>query len=301
MNPEEQPAVNQTEPTGQDKLSQIRTYQGDVASAISDQQESITSIQQREVAKQRGNNTGEKVEHGGREKVILLVLGSIVLVILGMFGGWYTYQEFIAQRAPSVSPIPESRLFSTTQEAVINVASTTLRADLIRLVRVETDTVIQKGESKHIVLEESFALETNLVTTQTFLKILETKASGPLVRSFDKTFMLGALGGETPSNFIIIKLSSFESAYAGMLSWEENLPRDLGPLFQTSEEIRNIPSPSSFSDTISRNKDIRSLLNAEGKTLLLYSFLDNKTLIITDSLDTLHVIISRLTAESLTR
>ena len=109
--------------------------------------------------------------------------------------------------------------------------------------------------------------------------------------------MFGAL---EKSTFLIIKLSSFENAFAGMLAWEKTLSQDIGPLFATSELLRNLPIDSVFTDIVDKNKDIRILMFND-QTVLLYSFFDNNKLIITDNIDTLRILVDRLIQEKLSR
>ena len=109
--------------------------------------------------------------------------------------------------------------------------------------------------------------------------------------------MFGTFG---ESAFLIIKLASFENAFAGMLMWEKSLSQDIGPLFATAEFLRSVPPETVFTDITDRNKDIR-ILALGGQPILLYSFLDNNTLIITDSMETLRTLIDRLTQEKLSR
>ncbi len=103
------------------------------------------------------------------------------------------------------------------------------------------------------------------------------------------------------SIFLIIKLDSFENAFAGMLEWEKNIAEDIGPLFATREILAQIPAGTAFSDITERNKDSRVIKTEDGQTALLYSFFNDDTLIITDNLETLHVIIDRLTNKLLSR
>lgn len=294
MNPEEVPLEQTEQPSEeQNPLSQIRTYQGDVASAINRQQESLVSIQQTEAARRRAS--GAPTEHTGRQRTALLALGGVVLILLASFGGWYTYQEYLRRSAPPEPVIPESRLITATSENTISTATSTTRSELIKSLRDSAEGVTG-GEIKHLVLETNGRI-TNI---ETFLRILESDAPSSLIRSLSPIFMFGVLGGEVPSSFLIIQVDSFENAYARMLSWESDLARDIGPIFPSADRLVNVTSPE-FRDITNRNKDARVLFDSEDKEVLLYSFLNNDILIITDNLNTLHTVISRLTAESLVR
>ncbi|MFH1472799.1 MAG: hypothetical protein ABIF06_00045 [bacterium] len=302
VNPEEIPQNTPTEPISEEtKLSQIRTYQGDVAEAITNQKESLSSIQRGEVARKRTSGIDEGQHNTSRERLLLLILGIVVLVALGSFGGWYSYKTYKEKTAPPLSKVLENQFLPSVEQTVLNLPSTSDRTSLIKSLKEASDSPIGTGGIRHIVLYEDGGNISPPLTTQAFFTFLESRAPGSLVRSFSPLFMYGTLGGEVKSNFLIIRLTSFENAFAGMLSWEVNLADDIGPIFQTSVSLRNILPGSVFEDVATRNKDARVLKDSEGKVVILYSFFDNNTLIITDNLETLRTIISRLTAELLSR
>jgi len=274
-------------------LSQIRTYQGDVASALGNQKESLVSIQHAEVARRRSSNTPEPepAEHSSGQRALLLVIGSVVLFVLAIFGGWFTYRTYVQRSTPPTPTIPESRLVSSAQEESFAVATTTTRVELIKLLR-DASLEVPANTVKNIALN---------LNIESFLRILETNAPGSLVRSFKPIFMFGSLGGESASNFVIVQLASFENAFAGMLDWESSMASDIGPIFPSAERLKNVTSLTAFQDITDKNKDARILYDPDGQEVLLYSFLNNDILIITDNIATLQTIISRLTAESLVR
>ena len=81
-------------------LKQIRTFEGDVALAIERQNESLVSIQRAEEAKRglSGVSVGipdKPVEERGQ--LLLLILGTLVLLSVGVGGAWYTYKEYTKQ------------------------------------------------------------------------------------------------------------------------------------------------------------------------------------------------------------
>ena len=270
-------------------LKQIRTFQGDVAEALKRQEESLVSIQQAELARrQAGGRVMEQASSAtnATKRKLLLLAGTIGLLALGAGGVWYTYFQYLEQTAVPIVTTPENRFFSVDTEENLSVASTT-RLDFINIVSTAQSSVVP-GETKHF--------ELNLATAE-FFKILETRAPGSLVRAFEPEFMFGSYG---QSNFLVLKLSSFENAFAGMLNWEENLASDIGPLFSTAQLLRESTTTPVFIDVTDRNKDSR-LLIANGQNILLYSFFENNILIITDNIETLRVLVERLTREKLSR
>src|SRR3989344_8438462 len=250
MNPEETP------------LKQIRTFQGDVADALKRQEESLVSIQRREHLRQSatGPTTDTSSQNPDqRRKVLLFIIGSLVLFVIGVAGIWYAYNEFVRKTSTPITETPVNRFVSSNKEADLEFAQTS-RETFIRGLNVALGEV-PPGELRHLVLRQEAANHKGaLLSTTDFLNKLESRAPSSLVRAFNPLFMLGALGRST---FIIIKLASYENAFAGMLLWERNLAQDLGPILATAQALRYVPQESVFTDFTNRNKDIR-ILSSDG-------------------------------------
>ncbi len=271
-------------------LSQIRTFQGDVARALSEQNESLYSIQHKEAARRDGASDTPEVAPSS-SKGFYFLAGLLLFLIAGA-GAWYTYNAYIKKTAPPVISMPQSRFISAESSSAFDISSLS-REEIFQAI-TDTSDGTQSNELIHIVVRNSTSTE---ATITQFLDRLESSAPGSLVRAFQPTFMLGSLG---QSRFIILKLASYENAFGGMLNWELNLPFDLAGLFVESEALKSIGPDNVFKDIVSRNKDVRALLPGE-ETGLVYSFLGQDFLIITDKLDTLSTLIDRLTRETLTR
>jgi hypothetical protein len=279
-------------------LKQIRTFQGDVAEALEAQKESLYSIRESEVLKRsEGASVPRSPEEADKRKeAFLLLLGSVLLLALAGAGGYYTYTEFVRKTAPPAIAVPSNRFIQPESSAEV-YAQNLSRDSLFSAIESASADVFP-GEVKHIVLRNgTLDIEAPLLETGEFLEKLQSRAPGSLVRALDPMFMLGALG---ESRFLIFKIGSFENAFAGMLNWEKNMAEDIGALFNTAPLLTNIGPESVFKDIVSRNKDVRALFAGED-LILLYSFFDNQMLIVTDSLETLRILVERLSREKLSR
>jgi len=278
-------------------LKQIRTFQGDVAEALEKQHESLVSIQRVEHLKKDSIQSSGKTAEVSKKRIefTYLLLGSLLLFVLSATGVWYAYNEFVRKTSTPPIATPANRFIYSEAELVLNISETS-REDFIKTLSSALEEVAD-GEVRHVVLEKSTLEGTELLPTSEFLNILKSRAPGNLIRAFDPLFMLGAYGKST---FLILRLDSFENAFAGMLAWEKDLNRDIGPLLATAEIARNIEPGTILTDIIDRNKDAR-ILSLYDEVTLIYSFLDNNTLIITDNLETLRVVVDRLTKEKLSR
>jgi hypothetical protein len=145
-----------------------------------------------------------------------------------------------------------------------------------------------------------------------------------LLRTLEPTYLLGVHSFDENQSFLIVRADLYEVAYGGMLKWERTLFDDLTPLFVRTpsvriEDVPTIPvepiiSTSTatstatstvpvaqpprivqkvFVDKVIENRDTRSILNEAGDVLLLWTFLDRNTILITTNEYTLREIINR--------
>ncbi len=279
-------------------LKQIRTFQGDVADALKVQNESVVSIQRKEQARRSLEPEIEKDISDERKKIIFLVLGIIVLTSMGVLGGWYAYTEFINKTAPPLLEAPPNRLISAAVEVDLDATGASRESLLNSLDEEWMRGGVPNGEVKHVILRTGTTTPRDILTTERFLNILKTRAPSALARAMSPIFMLGSVEWETSSVFILVKLSSFENAFAGMLGWEGTILSDLGPLLGVGGESLG---GTSWRDIVVKNKDARAIVDEAGEVLLLYSFFDNEILIITNHTETLDILVNRLSREKLIR
>ena len=86
--------------------------------------------------------------------------------------------------------------------------------------------------------------------------------------------------------FFIMKVSSYERTFAGMLEWEPRMLADLELLYpphaneSTGTSTPAVTALPSFSDEIVSNRDVRVLRDSVGRSLILYGYRDKETLIV---------------------
>ena len=129
------------------------------------------------------------------------------------------------------------------------------------------------------------------VPANRLLSFLGTQTPDSVLRSIEPRFMFGLLGeeGSIATPFIVLKISDYEASRAGMLLWEPNLTNDFDKIFGT-KIISIASSPIKFRDIIVAAHDAR-ILNAVSDKTLVYSFIDNRTIVIAGSRTALENII----------
>lgn len=165
------------------------------------------------------------------------------------------------------------------------------------------------------------AYVTYATTTAEGVQITEPATGGALIAALalpapnivlrniepDSTVGVVRTGGESYP-FFVLRVSSYERTFAGMLTWERSLTKDLSLLYPTyptntkthatstsaTTTPTTIPLIPPFTDAIVANRDVRIAKDQFGRTLLVYGYRDKKTLLIARSEAAFEVLVERL-------
>jgi hypothetical protein len=166
-----------------------------------------------------------------------------------------------------------------------------------------------------------------LIGAPTFMERLNTEAPNSMIRNLEPLFLFGIHEFDGNQPFFMFTTNSFELVYAGMLEWERSINLDLYPLFGeivtrqqatpttaatstgTSTASTSQPGPltqnqtsgprvAGFQDTVIANAETRVLRDVNGDIVLLWTFVDARTLIIATNEYTLGEIRDRITART---
>jgi hypothetical protein len=177
------------------------------------------------------------------------------------------------------------RLFSAnnTQNFLLPEDRLTLLSVLMSSIDENSDVVVHL----YPTLDE----EGTPADIDTILGTLGLRADGSFIRGIREI----AFGGSSGEPFIVLTTASFDTAFAGMLGWEESMSADLSPLFGTpvsssyNPEVRTDTGTSEayFKDIIASNKNARLLVDENGDDRIVYTFIDKNTIVITTTRDAL--------------
>ncbi len=154
-----------------------------------------------------------------------------------------------------------------------------------------------------------------------FVRALMPRAPDILLRNVASESTVGAINTGTDTKpFFALRVDSYERTYAGMLTWEPLMARDLAVIYPlhpaealpaitpaatstatTSVPVALDPMPaaplSRFSDAIVANHDVRVLRDTMGRSLILYGYADKLTLLIARDEAAFEALLARLKAE----
>ena len=276
----------------------IRTFRGDVQAEITGNNLSLTTIAQKEDERRQKNRIEAfktpKNSTPPSKKRILAYAGGGLLTLLVLGGvGWGVFL-YLTGGAPVRTPdgttvVPESLIFAEKND-FIDISGVKTGDELLQKTQKTSQNLPLNGESITNIL---FTLKNGDVTVfadaNSFLTAT-THIPSSFSRSLGQNFMLGIYSTTRLSPFLTLTSDSYEIARAGMLSWENTLCQDLTSYVGTPDcPIQN----AAWVDATIRNTDVREEKDSNGHVSALYSFLDRKTLVITENESTFIELLTR--------
>jgi hypothetical protein len=297
----------------------IETYQAAIESVVEKNKVSVVSIAAAEaqhrnieaIQEQPAFQTGTSLAR----RILFISAGvALLLAALGMV-------LFVLRPAPSVEVgSPEQAPFINVDETkVLTVPSGALdHAAFVQALETQ-----REGVSLSLGLISRFYIaaaatssdaQPQLITSQQLLQALSPAVPGALLRAVDDyEYLLGVHSYDSNQPFLILRVDDYEQAFSAMLDWEPDMRRDLAPFFTRTPELHlsaaaptstatstaatsTPPAPiqTGFVDRIVENYDSRVVQNDSRDILLLWTFLNRSTLVITTNDATLREIVSRL-------
>ena len=275
-----------SEQATKNQIKSLRTYQGDVEEAVLKNNYSASSILVAEQKRKEGGllDIGIPDNSAARNKFFILV-GSILLLL-----GIVTVSAMFYIRSKDEVIIQKNTktLIGFSEEKLMSMSNIT-REKLVNDILVEKKSLDLPVNS--VLYINTANASGTPVLAQDVLMLIAPQMSPALLRSFDGEYMLGIYSFDTNEPFIILTTGDFANSFSGMLKWEKGMISDFEKLFSLSQNTSS--TTRQFKDATARNKDFRVLQNENKKTILLYSFIDKNTLVITTNENILNAIIGK--------
>ncbi len=254
-----------------------------------------------------------------------LALGTGVLLFVLAGGGIFATYQFVmtmrdtplaALAVPTIVFADEYRELSGTGASLMSALAASANAALL------PDNVLVT-----YILTQNTAEDGSLVQVPdggaAFLRALQVPAPDILLRNIADDSTVGVVNadGETRA-FFALRVDSYERTYAGMLTWEPLMRRDLEILYPlypaevsvvedtatttatstastTPVMLSETPSTAltRFADAIVAGHDVRILRDSRGRSLLLYGYANKRTLIIARDEAAFETLVARLKSE----
>lgn len=301
----------------------LRTYTDDFSSRIDTQKASAFSVYAAQADASGVSTVSVSVEPKKEHLGLAYVLGGAALVIGGSlllyFG--YTYLQGNAP-VPVVTTAPPTLVSGDDQVAIDGTGPA-----LLQKLAAAASEPLSVGNIRIVYLQ---ATATSTAPGGALIKALAFPAPDILLRNIGDTSTVGIVhAGSETRVFFILAATSYERTFAGMLSWEASMASDLALLYPplaiaptpvpevatttatsiattTKAKIVKAVTPPPvlvpvvvqphFVDEVIDSHDVRAFKDAHGKTVLLYGYRDQKTLIIARDETAFSVLLARLSA-----
>lgn len=294
-NPLEQNTVRSK---GSAKAPTVRTFRADVEELIQEKGTTKTQIIMAEAARreQRGQPRLLREEDDSHLGRIIFLLTLILAFALGIGAyvliGTKTTIPFISQK-PTVEEKP-----ITTDTISILMTNSPREQILADLSITFGKTSLPQDQTREI----SFDVQDprgNIIpaTTKEFFAALALRTPpDELLRSLSETLLYGIYSKEKLTGYIQISSRSYPTTFSGMLLWEPTMYQDLTPVLNPWYDRKNIKNllGRPFKDERIGTIDARVLRDMQGETVIAYTFVDKKILVITNSTDTLLAVTTKL-------
>ncbi len=261
-------------------LKTLRTFKGDLADTVENKNESKVSIitaevkvkEKESVKKEKNNNfVSEKDIFENKpsffNKNIIYFFGAIFLILIGLFVFVFVYKASPKEQVV----LKEQSLIPYSQKADISI-SPVKSENIVEALHLQKE----KADSKELSLlkvnfknQDGSLIENNIL----FGNLIKTFPDS-IIRSITN-YMIGILTLNSKNIFIAISFDDYNKVYASMIKWENLIKDDLSVVFK-----QNL---TAFTDEVYKNNDLRVVKDTEGKTLLVYGFVDKRILIITSN------------------
>jgi hypothetical protein len=269
-------SVPKTEPP----LSPIQTYGGDFQDRVRDTHatpasilaaEQDAAVSQPEVAQKKSHKVGA-------------IIGGIILLSVGGFGLYAAYTVKTTLPVDILAPTLSTPIFVEDQQQVAGTG-----AELLTVLQQSIDRQLPSGTIRQLSIGDG-------ISTTSVFTALQLPAPNIILRNLNSAgSMAGVIRTSTnQSAFFILSVASYGETFSGMLSWEHTMPHNLAGLFPsypmqvtssaTSSQATTTPREpvfaAGFRDEVINSHDVRVYRDAEMRSIIVYGYWDQKTLII---------------------
>jgi hypothetical protein len=315
-------------------LQTLRTFETDTAELIERQKQSTFSIQQAEEKRRAAAATSvgaaveerKQVFRDSGSKNSLLLLLSALFILIGT--GSVLYFLILKDKQASFLPPPQiESLYASQYETVIEHSDERKGALREKIAAVVLAAPHEIGAVEHIKITKKGSEE--ILDADDFLVEISEDVPPALLRSLVKdSYMVGTIQHEQKEPFIIFSIELYENAFSNMLTFEPTLATIFDGIASkdtttsvpieptgtttvgTSTAATSTPITQSilpptltkeFRDALVKNRDVRLIRDVNGNAKVLYSFHDEKTLIITTNESAFSDILNLIKTDKLSR
>lgn len=266
----------------------VKSYSSDFTQKVNETHASTATVlaAEQDAAPLRSELRGGAAPRSSLSNILYSIAG-VLLLILGIAGSYIAYSRYLASSEPiTLAPTVYAPIFVDEKEKI----SGTNPNEIIQ--------AINQSLTRSLAPNTVRFLYTDFATTtdKSVFSALQLPAPGALLRNINASRSMAGIvnTGESQNSFFILSVASYGDTFAGMLSWEPTMVRDLGDLFPAYQQVSTTVSTSSpqatatstpvsilsFRDEVVSNHDVRVYRDAERRSVLLYGYWNQTTLVV---------------------
>jgi len=274
------------------EIKQIRTYKSDAEEAVKNNHTSVIDIAVAENKRKEGTPIEYEKEKTSKKTLwFSLVLIFIALaVVCGTYYFWIVGSETLSQTTQT--RVDYSPLINANKTETISIDQKNSVLSVIS--DIENVPSASVGSIVNLIPVESNGIA--VASSSDFFSTVGINIPEQVALSLDGKYTLGTIISNPNHPFIILSVSSFENAFAGMFSWEKTMRNDFGKFIDIDHPDEPLVPVTlgTFTDKTIDNQDVREFLNASSTPILLYTFVGTGKIVIATDADTLSTIITSL-------
>ena len=269
------------------KNVQVETLSGDLLDVVGDNKDGIVKkiIEEEEL-----KNTEVFKKSPEHKKNIALVVSSIVLSVLAFIAVFSVFifrkQIFTVEVQPKYVPV----IFTDQAqfEEIAGLSKDQIAATILNEINA---TEVKSGGVEGIYFTEN----KKIIGLKRFLELIEANLDLKQTNFFNDNFLAGIANKDTKDFFILIQMRSIADVFDQMRDWEGKMFLDFHKFFgvELSSDTKYLLTKD-FEDGIVQNKNARILYDKNGSIIFMYVYLEDGSLLITNSEKTTEEIITRL-------
>lgn len=273
-----------------DKKIEVQTLAEDMAKVIEGSEgDFIKKI----IHEQEDKKIGKKFSAENKKRKLFILLGSLLLIIALGFFVWLLFLQ--KEEEKEINSNSSSFVFFD-QNVFLPVDDFGNDKIMQMIFNQSQNTSIRNNGVEAIYL----TLKDEVISLRNFFKIIDIENIFQKNDLVYDNFLLGTVNKENKDLFILISMRSIQDIFPDMRNWENKIFRNLHPLWNL--EINSETAylfDKNFEDGIIQNKNARILYNNENEIVLMYVFLNENFLIITQKEATVQEIIGRLSGSKI--
>ena len=268
----------------------VQTYAEDMAKVIEDDKSGL--IKKIIHEEERHEIEKRNLSPESRKNKFFMLM-SLILILLGLATLFYFF--LTAKEVPTVAIEKQfAPIIFLDQNTFLEVKDFNQEKIIQTILNKINGTLVKNGGIEGIHLTEN----KRIVGLRRFISLIKANfipVENTLLVS--DNFLIGVVNTSTKDFFILLKMRSVPDIFDAMRAWERKLFSDLHQFFEfdVTPETKYLLTKE-FQNGILENKNSRILYNNNNEIVMIYIFADDNSVIITDTENTAHEIMLRLSS-----